>query len=108
MAKLLQKQYQTVRDVKLFYSLQGKGSPALLIHGWPQTQDAWRHVVPLLTDYHTVITVDLPGIGESAPSKSGYSKKDHARYLHEVVDFLGYKKMAIIGHDLGGQVAYAY
>jgi pimeloyl-ACP methyl ester carboxylesterase len=108
MAKLLQKQYETVGDVKLSYTLQGKGSPVLLIHGWPQTQDAWRYVVPLLIHCHTVITVDLPGIGGSAQSKRGYSKKDLARYLHELVNSLGYKKIVIIGHDLGGQVAYAY
>jgi len=108
MSVQLQKQYQTVGNVKLSYSIQGKGSPVLLIHGWPQTQDAWRYLVPLLTDYHTVITVDLPGIGGSDPSKMGYSKKNIAQYLHGLIDSLGYKKITIIGHDLGGQVAYAY
>jgi len=108
MSKQLQKQYQTVEDVKLSYSLQGKGSPVLLIHGWPQTQDAWRHLVSLLRADYTVITVDLPGIGGSDPSKKGYSKKNLAQYLHELIVVLGYKKIAVVGHDIGGQVAYAY
>jgi len=104
----LKKEYETVREVELSYTIQGKGPVALLIHGWPQTQDAWRHVVPLLTDYHTVITVDLPGIGNSGPSKEGYSKKELARYIHDLIVKLGYSKIAVIGHDIGGQVAYAY
>jgi pimeloyl-ACP methyl ester carboxylesterase len=108
MAKLLQKLDETVGDVKLSYSLQGSGSPVLLLHGWPQTQDAWRHVVTMLIDHHTVITVDLPGIGGSEPSKKGYSKKVLAEYIHELVVVLEHKKIAVIGHDLGGQVAYAY
>lgn len=108
MSEQLQQQQQTVRDVDISYSIQGKGSPVLLIHGWPQTQDEWRHVVPLLTDSHTVITVDLPGIGGSSPSKEGYSKKELARYIHDLIVKLGFHKLAVIGHDIGGQVGYAY
>lgn len=105
---MLNKKEKTVRDIRLSYSIQGTGSPVLLIHGWPQTQDEWRHVVPLLTDNHTVITVDLPGIAGSEPSKEGYSKKELARYINDLVLELGYKKIAVIGHDIGGQVAYSY
>ncbi|SEA77050.1 alpha/beta fold hydrolase [Pedobacter hartonius] len=108
MTKQLQKQHQTVRDVELSYSIQGSGSPVLLIHGWPQTQDEWRHVVPLLTNDHTVITVSLPGIDGSGPSKEGYSKKELARYIHDLLVKLGHNKITVVGHDIGGQVAYAY
>lgn len=104
----LKKQAKTIRGVKLCYSIQGSGSPVLLIHGWPQTQDAWRYIVPQLTAYHTIITVDLPGIGGSSPSKIGYSKKELARYIRELMVKLNYHKATVIGHDIGGQVAYAY
>lgn len=104
----LKKRAKTIRGVKLCYSIQGSGSPVLLIHGWPQTQDAWRYIIPLLTAYHTIITVDLPGIGGSSPSKMGYSKKELARYIRELMVKLNYHKATVIGHDIGGQVAYAY
>ena len=102
------KKAEIIREVKLCYSIQGSGSPVLLIHGWPQTQDAWRYLVPLLTENHTVITVDLPGIGGSSPSKMGYSKRELARYIRELLLKLNYHKVTVIGHDIGGQVAYAY
>ncbi|WP_316825482.1 alpha/beta hydrolase [Pedobacter miscanthi] len=105
---LLNKREDIIRDINLSYSLQGNGPPVLLIHGWPQTQDAWRHIVPLLMDYYTVITVDLPGIGGSSPSKEGYSKKELSWYIHDLIVKLGYDKIAVIGHDIGGQVAYSY
>lgn len=97
-----------VRGIKISYSKQGQGSPVLLIHGWPQSQDEWRKIAPLLAKTHTVITVDLPGIADSEPSKVGYSKKELARYLHDLVQQLGYSQIAVVGHDIGGQVAYAY
>jgi len=42
----------------------GSGTiPLVLLHGWPQTSYAWRHVTPLLaSDCHT-LAYDLPGIG---------------------------------------------
>jgi len=104
----LKKKAEIIREVKLCYSIQGTGSPVLLIHGWPQTQDAWRYLVPLLTPYHTVITVDLPGIGGSSPSKMGYSKQELAHYIRDLMVKLNYHKVTLIGHDIGGQVAYAY
>ena len=104
----LKKKAKVIRDVKLCYSIQGSGSPVLLLHGWPETQDAWRYLVPLLTAYHTVITVDLPGIGGSSTSKMGYSKRELARYIRDLMVKLNYHKVALIGHDIGGQVAYAY
>jgi pimeloyl-ACP methyl ester carboxylesterase len=32
-----------------------------LLHGWPQTSHAWRHVVPLLADRYMVTAPDLSG-----------------------------------------------
>jgi len=104
----LKKKAEVIREVRLCYSIQGSGSPVLLLHGWPETQDAWRYLVPLLTAYHTVITVDLPGIGGSSTSKMGYSKRELARYIRDLMVKLNYHKVALIGHDIGGQVAYAY
>ncbi|WP_246124332.1 alpha/beta fold hydrolase [Nocardia bhagyanarayanae] len=33
----------------------------LLLHGFPQTHLAWRHVAPALTDRFHVVCPDLPG-----------------------------------------------
>src|SRR6202162_5004280 len=48
---------------------QGSGTiPLVLLHGWPQTSYAWRHVTPLVAwDCHT-LAYDLPGIGSSEPA----------------------------------------
>ncbi|MGH3505574.1 MAG: alpha/beta fold hydrolase, partial [Nocardioidaceae bacterium] len=44
---------------------EGSGEPLVLIHGIGHRRQAWAPVVPLLVDDFEVITVDLPGFGES-------------------------------------------
>ncbi len=96
-------------DVRFAYHRAGHGGmPILLLHGWPQTSRAWRHVVPLLSPACDVVTPDLPGFGYSSKPESGYDKKTIARRLRSLVQALGLSRIALVGHDMGGQVAYAY
>jgi pimeloyl-ACP methyl ester carboxylesterase len=86
----------------------GDGEPVLLLHGWPETLHAWRGVVPLLADRYSVIAPDLLGFGASSKPTSGYDKKTVATHLRELVRHLGHERLRIVGHDLGGQVAWTY
>nr|WP_272983733.1 alpha/beta hydrolase [Pseudomonas lurida] len=84
------------------------GVPVVLLHGWPQTSWAWRRMVPLLSPMCDVIVPDLPGFGFSSKPESGFDKRTIARRLREFVKALGLSRIALVGHDLGGHVAYAY
>jgi pimeloyl-ACP methyl ester carboxylesterase len=65
-------------------------------------------VVPLLADRYTVIAPDLIGFGDSSKPTDGYDKKTVAARLRELVAHLGYDRLRIVGHDLGGQTAWTY
>jgi pimeloyl-ACP methyl ester carboxylesterase len=39
-------------DVTLEVHDTGAGSPVMLLHGWPDTADLWRHQVPALSVGH--------------------------------------------------------
>lgn len=98
-------------DGRLAYrrsSAAGAKQTVLLLHGWPQTSWAWRRVIPLLSQHFDVIAPDLPGFGDSSKPESGFDKKAIAGKLRELVEGLGIKSVAIVGHDVGGHVAYAY
>ena len=41
----------------------GDGPPMLLLHGWPQTNYAWRKVMPALAEHYRVAAPDLRGMG---------------------------------------------
>lgn len=98
-----------IDDVRFAYSRTGEGgTPVLLLHGWPQTSFAWRRLVPLLGEEYDLIVPDLPGFGFSSKPDAGFDKKTIARRLHSFVHALGLTRIAILGHDLGGHVAYAY
>ena len=96
-------------DMRFAYRRTGTpGQAVMLLHGWPQTSLAWRRVAPLLADRYDVVAPDLPGFGDSAKPLSGFDKRTIARRLREFVSALGLSRIALVGHDLGGHVAYAY
>ena len=51
----------------LAYARSGTGPPLVLLHGIGSSRQAWDPVVPALAGRFTVIAVDLPGFGDSAP-----------------------------------------
>ena len=96
---------------KLFARIGGKGSPVLLLHGYPETNVMWHRLAPLLADKHTLIIPDLPGYGQSDAPESGvdhapYNKRAMAQAMVELMEKLGHKRFAIVGHDRGGRVSY--
>jgi len=79
-----------------------------LLHGYAETSHMWIPIMPALAADHTVIVPDLRGAGESGKPESGYDKKNMAVDIHDLVSSLGFKRAAIVGHDIGLMVAYAY
>jgi haloacetate dehalogenase len=91
--------------------IAGRGDAVLLLHGFPQTHYCWHLVAPGLMTDHTVVVCDLKGYGESrsdpgGPLGEGYSNRDRAAELVEVMARLGFERFSVVGHDRGGRVAY--
>ncbi|WP_205347222.1 alpha/beta fold hydrolase [Pseudonocardia broussonetiae] len=88
----------------------GDGPPLVLLHGWPQTSRAWRRVAPALAAAgYTVVAPDLPGLGGSDPLPAGYGKDAVAGALRTLVhDLVGAGPVRVVGHDIGGMVAFAW
>ncbi|MGW5642524.1 alpha/beta fold hydrolase [Saccharopolyspora sp. NPDC003752] len=102
-------EFADVDGVRMHYVTGGSGTPVVLIHGWPQTWYGWWQIMPALAEHHTVYAVDLPGLGDSTGSPTGYDKATLARYVHTLIaDRLGVRDAAVIGHDFGAAVAFQY
>jgi haloacetate dehalogenase len=106
-------QYQGVVAGRTTYrpGVAGSGPPVLLLHGFPQTHYCWYRVAPRLTGRHTVVVCDLKGYGESrsapgGPLGEGYSKREMAAELVELMARLGFGRFSVVGHDRGARVAY--
>jgi haloacetate dehalogenase len=89
----------------------GSGPPVLLLHGFPETHYCWHRVAPALAQRHTVVVCDLKGYGESRSEPGGelgegYSDRERAAELLEVMARLGFERFAVVGHDRGARVSY--
>jgi haloacetate dehalogenase len=96
---------------KIFARIGGKGSPVLLLHGYPESNVMWHRLAPLLAGEHRLVIADLPGYGLSDAPESGdghapYDKRSMANAMVEVMRALGFEEFAVVGHDRGGRVAY--
>jgi pimeloyl-ACP methyl ester carboxylesterase len=94
---------------ELAYLRSGSGRPTIvLLHGWPESSWAWRKVIPYLSGYD-VIAFDLPGVGRSALSGTGYDKRTLAATVFAGLRGLGITgDVTVVGHDLGALVGYAF
>jgi pimeloyl-ACP methyl ester carboxylesterase len=97
-----------VNGTTIHYVRGGHGPALVLLHGFPQDWYEWRRIMPRLSQRFTVISLDLPGVGGSAPSVAGYAAADLAEDVHHLIDKLDLGRVHIVGHDVGGWVAYAF
>jgi pimeloyl-ACP methyl ester carboxylesterase len=98
-----------VNGISLHSVVGGAGPAVLFLHGWPQTWWEWRRVMPALIERYTVIAVDLRGFGDSerpAPER-GYDAATMCADLVGLLDTLDVPSVNMVGHDLGGLIAYA-
>jgi pimeloyl-ACP methyl ester carboxylesterase len=104
----VQHRFAEVNGIKMHYLSAGKGDPVILMHGYAETSHMWRPLMVELSKTHTVIAPDLRGFGQTSKAGSGYTKKAMAQDVHALAVSLGYQREAIVGHDIGLMVAYAY
>lgn len=86
----------------------GKGPAVVLLHGFGDTGDMWQPLAANLARDHTVIVTDLRGLGLSSHPEGGYEKWNQAADVRGVLSALGVDHAAVVGHDIGTMVAYAY
>ena len=87
----------------------GSGKLALLLHGFPDTAQTWRHIMPVLADMgYRVVAPFMRGYAPSAvPSDGCYQTAMLARDANALHEKLGGDSEAIIiGHDWGAPSCY--
>ena len=97
-----------VNGINIHYVTEGKGFPVILIHGWPGAWFTWRKQIPVLAKDFEVIAVDIRGSGDSDKPTCGYDTRTLASDIYQLVQTLGYRKVALVGHSMGVRIAYRY
>jgi pimeloyl-ACP methyl ester carboxylesterase len=96
------------KNIKIAYTVSGKGTAVVLLHGFLENKNMWNAIVPELTMKNRVITIDLLGHGDTECLGYVHSMEDNADIVHAVLHDLKIRKAAIIGHSMGGYVAMAF
>lgn len=100
--------FTTIDDLQMHYVIGGAGPPLVLLHSFTETWFSWWAIMPDLRATHTVIAIDLPGLGDSTGPLAGHEKVRLARYIHQLLDTLGHRdEIQVAGFDFGVAIAYA-
>lgn len=90
---------------KVHYTDYGAGENALLfVHGWSCDESFWAAQAPALATKFHVITIDLPGHGQSDKPQITYTMDLYARAIDAVLRDAKVKGATLIGHSNGTPV----
>jgi epoxide hydrolase 4 len=103
--------YADLGDVRLHFVEAGQGPLVILLHGFPEFWYSWRHQIPALAlaGYH-VIAPDMRGYNRSDKPHGvrAYRGEVLTRDVARLIEGVGAKRAAVVGHDWGGGVAWQF
>jgi len=92
--------------VPIHYAVQGKGEPTLVfIHCWSCNRHLWDNQVAEFSKTHRIVTIDLPGHGESGMDRKNWTVESFGDDVKTVVAKLNLKRVILIGSSMGGPIA---
>jgi len=101
----------SIDNLRIHYKDTGpKDAPVLLLlHGFGSSLQTWDVWAEKLDKKYRVIRLDLPGFGLTGPSPSDdYSELNDLNTLTRFVDSLGITDLSVVGHSMGGKIAWTF
>lgn len=92
--------------LQLYYELHGEGPPLLLIHGLGGSTEDYECQISYFKQQFTVIAFDLRGHGKSHKPNIPYTVALFAEDTAALLQTLAIAKAHIVGHSLGGMIAF--
>ena len=117
----MQKSFQ-YHSATISYTLQGKGTPVVLLHGFGEDSHIWDQQVLFLQEHCLLIVPDLPGTGGSdlislesmktpdsrLPTPDYISIDDYADCIHSLLQHENIPSCILLGHSMGGYITLAF
>jgi pimeloyl-ACP methyl ester carboxylesterase len=96
---------QSADGIPVHFEVEGEGTPALVfVHGWSCDRSYWSPQIDHFAATHEVVAVDLAGHGESGGGRREWTMPAFGGDVVAVIEKLGLREVALIGHSMGGDV----
>src|SRR6201988_852119 len=86
-------------------SAAGATRPLVFLHGWCGDREYWKHQVGAFAADYRIVALDQAGHGESGQERNVWKAASLAGAVEAVVKELGLKRVILVGHSMGGQIA---
>ncbi|MEQ9007858.1 MAG: alpha/beta hydrolase, partial [Ekhidna sp.] len=92
-------------EVQIAYEVYGEGDlNVLLVHGWCIDQTYWDIQVDALKSDYRVVTMDIPGFGESGINREEWTIEKYGEDVNTLIKQLNLSNVVSVGHSMGGNV----
>jgi pimeloyl-ACP methyl ester carboxylesterase len=102
------------RSATISYTLQGKGTTVVLLHGFGEDRQIWDKQVSFLREHCRLLVPDLPGSGKSSllvtetPASDAVGIDDYAELIHALLQTENISSCIMLGHSMGGYITLAF
>ncbi|MEZ4869941.1 MAG: alpha/beta hydrolase [Caldilineaceae bacterium] len=101
--------FTNVRDIQLYYEVQGSGPKLLYINGTGADLRRQPNVFASpLADHFTLLSYDQRGLGQSDKPATPYTMADYAEDANALLDATGWERCLVMGVSFGGMVAQEF
>ncbi len=95
-------------QIRMYYESHGHGQVVVFLHGYPFDHTIWDPLLPYLSPRIQAILLDLRGFGKTDAPAGTYTMLQYAEDVAVVLDSMGIEKAVLVGHSLGGYIAFAF
>lgn len=98
-----------LKNIKLYYEMYGDKThlnTLLFIHGLGASGRDWENQLNYFKAHYQILVVDLRGHGKSDKPNLPYSISLFTDDISQLLQQLALKKLHVIGHSLGGMIAF--
>ena len=93
------------QGVKIAYTDTGKGDTTLLfVHGWCINKSYWTDQVAFFSPRYRVVTMDLPGFGQSGKNRTVWTTEAFGKDVDSVMQQLDLHNVILVGHSMAGHI----
>ena len=98
----------TINGLNFHYTVQGSGSPIVLMHGWGCNLTTLASIEKVAAENHTVYKLDFTGFGQSEEPNEVWGVELYTQLIEQFIKIENIENPILLGHSFGGRVGILY